>query len=229
MFPPVRSFGGIPSTGLALAFGIWALAGSSALGQGNVGPGASGGITGAAGGGSASAGIGGGLMGGLTNPALSGFSGLGGGGWGGMGSPYSTPAYAYGGSGYGAYGMAPGGYGMPYVGGVYGGGGYAGPVYTGGGYVCPGYGAFGIACDERGACYPVSYGCNHHGYPKVTRVPHGLLGQLSFHNWCSDLCGKECLDPYWASPYGPPGSGYSFPPFYSAPPLTTSNAAAPSR
>jgi hypothetical protein len=175
-----------------LALGIGILSGSSAMAQGNVGAGASGGVFGAGGGGSASAGIGGGLMGG------------------GMGGLNAVPGSSGVGPGYGAYGTTPGAYGAPYL---------------GAGYVGAGYGGNGLGCYDFGLGYPYTRG---HGLG--CHYPHGYaLRQLSFRNWCSDVLGKECLDPYFADPYGPPPVGFGYPPAYMAPTLNAANTTAESR
>jgi hypothetical protein len=162
---------------LALAAGIWALPNSSALAQaqGNVGAGASGGVTGASGGGSASAGIGGGLMGGgMGGPGPTVPSGTGGlgpgyfGGWPGAGGLSSTNRYSadYGYS-YGAptYG-APSNYGAPGYGGpgLYGPTGYGGPDL----YVPTGYGGPGSP--------PLYFGTTYSGpgYPRAGQGGYGL-------------------------------------------------------
>jgi hypothetical protein len=195
MFSLMRGVGSFPLAGLALALGTCALSGSSALAQGNVGAGASGGVAGAAGGGSASAGIGGGLMGG---------------GMGGMGGLNNMTGYGYGGPGYGgpgygAYGMTPGANGAPYGGAGYRGAGYGGYGPGSGAYGI-GYSAFGPGPGDFGLGYPYSrdyaYTC---GYPYCY-----FVSQLSFGNWCSDVLGKENLCPYLADPYGAPTAGFGY-------------------
>ena len=212
MFYSMRIGGGFPRKGLALALGIWVFAGSSAMAQGNVGAGASGGVTGAAGGGAASAGIGGGLMGGgmggIGNAGPAGTSGVGVGNTGGLGETSGMGGFsgsAYGGAGSGASGMVPGVAGAPY-------GGVA-------------YGGYGVGNGDFGLGYPYTRG---HGMG--CRYPYGYaIRQLSLRNWCSDLLGRECLDPYWADPYGLPSSGFGVSSAYAAPTLNTANPATRSR
>ncbi len=213
MFSLVRGVGRFPLTALALAWVICVLSGSSALAQGNVGAGASGGVAGASGGGSASAGIGGGLMGGGTGGM--GPLGRGGvnagntGGLGGTGSLNDMGNYGYAGPGYGAPGLSPGSYVAHYGGGGYGSYGLGYAVHG------PGPGDYGLgypyACGHGMCChYPIGY----------------AVSQLSIRNWCTDVLGKECLYPYVADPYSDPTAGLGHWPPYAAPTVSAVNMAA---
>ncbi len=211
MFYLVMNAGRSPLTALALTMGIWVLSSSSAMAQGNVGAGSSGGVAGAAGGGSASAGIGGGQMGGgmggmghMGPFGMSGVSAGNVGGWGGTGGLNNMTGYGYppSGMGSGGSGVSPGFYGGGYgatYGARYGGAGYSGYglsyPYGGGygmGYSYP-YSGFGMrsAWGYRYGGYGMGY-----GYPSVTAA------------------------------YGAPTTGFGYSSAYLAPATSAANTAA---
>ena len=195
---------------LALALGIWAVAGSSAMAHGGGGGG------GGHGGGGFGGGFGGGHMGGMGMGGMGmGHMGMGYGGMGGFGRMgglgYGNRGF-YG--GYGGYGFFPffGGYGL------YGlGYGYGYPYYGGYGL---GYGGYGMGYGLGYGGYGLGYGGYGYGYPYYGGYGYGY--GYPYYGY-----GNGYGYPYYSNVYSTPGAGVTYTSAYVAPGGSAANTVMP--